>query len=199
MLVLPFLLSLPTCVADVGSPVKEAQLAVIAQAIEAATPRLEERAALITLAWFESRLCRAVHEGSKRGGLGEGLWQIEPGSNLRRPYSGLDVVATEHAAGQALALWRRSWCRGRGNAARFRVYAGLGCGPSSWTGAEPRAAFMGLVLAKLTERRPFSPCALAALPAPSPDGAYGTSAYLQLTPSATRYRNPGIWSGLLAA
>jgi len=162
MLVLPFLLSLPVCVADRGEPeLKRAQLETVAMAIEAVTPKPSERAALITIAWFESRLCRDVHAGSKRGGSGEGLWQIEPGSRLRRPYAGLDQEATEHAAGEALGLWRRSWCPGQGSAARFRVYAGLGCGPSSWTGAAPRAAFLGLVFAKLTERASFSPVRMA--------------------------------------
>lgn len=150
MLLLPFLLSLPVCVADRADlSSKRAQLETIAMAVEAATPRADERAALVTIAWFESRLCRAVHDGSKRGGLGEGLWQIEPGSRLRRPFSGLGQAETEHAASEALALWRRSWCRGQGTAARFRVYAGLGCGASSWAGAGPRAAFMGVVLWEL--------------------------------------------------
>lgn len=163
MLVLPFLLSLPTCVADVGSPVKEAQLAVIAQAIEAATPRLEERAALITIAWFESRLCLAVHSGARRGGDGEGLWQLEPGSRRERPFSGLGAAETEHAAGQALWLWRRSHCRGQGLPARFRVYAGLGCAPSSWAGAAPRARFMTWVSWELRKPDRWGSKALAQL------------------------------------
>jgi hypothetical protein len=172
MLVLPFLLSLPTCVADVGSPVKEAQLAVIAQAIEAATPRLEERAALITLAWFESRLCLAVHSGARLGGDGEGLWQLEPGSRRERPFSGLGAAETEHAAGQALWLWRRSHCRGQGLPARFRVYAGLGCAPSSWAGAAPRARFLAWVAAELRRPARWEGKALALMPqlAPDPSG-----------------------------
>lgn len=150
MLLLPLLLSLPVCVADRSEiELKKSQLETVAMAIEAVTPKAEERAALVTIAWFESRLCRAVHGGEKRGGLGEGLWQIEPGSRLRRPFSGLGQADTEHAASEALALWRRSWCRGQGTAARFRVYAGLGCGPSGWAGAEPRARFMGGVLRSL--------------------------------------------------
>lgn len=150
MSVLVFLMSLPVCVADRGDlELKALQLQTIAAAIELATPRADERAALVTLAWFESRLCRAVHAGSVRGGHGEGLWQLEPGSRRQRPFAGLGEAETEHAAGQALWLWQRSRCRGQGLPARFRVYAGLGCEPSRWKGAEPRARFMGYVLASL--------------------------------------------------
>lgn len=161
MLLLPLLLSLPVCVADRKEPeLKRAQLETVAMAIEAATPRVDERAALVTIAWFESRLCRAVHAGSKRGGSGLGLWQIEPGSNRHAPFAGLDEDATEHAAGEALWVWRHAGPCAVSLPARFRWYAGLGCRPSSWTGDGPRAAFMVKVLRKLNTPEP---CTLLAL------------------------------------
>lgn len=153
MLVLPVLLELPVCVADRGQPeAKAAQLHMVAGAIEEATADPSERAALITIAWFESRLCLRVHAGELRGGLGEGLWQLEPGSRRRPPFAGLGSSETAHAAGEALALWRLGRCAGRPLAARFRAYAGLGCGPRDWAGAEPRARFMRWTLGAL--RRP---------------------------------------------
>lgn len=155
MHVLAFLISLPVCVADRPYPeAKAAQLATIAEAIELATPEPEERAALVTIAWFESRLCLAVHAGGARGGSGEGLWQIEPGSRRQRPFAGLEAAATEHAAGQALWLWRHSAPGSTSLPARFRWYAGLGGRASSWTGAEPRAAFMWRTLAVLRKPEP---------------------------------------------
>lgn len=164
--VLAFLIALPVCVADRPHPeAKAAQLATIATAIELATPVPEERAALVTIAWFESRLCLAVHAGSVRGGSGEGLWQIEPGSRRTRPFAGLGGAATEHAAAEALWVWRHAGPCAVGLPARFRWYAGLGCRPSSWRGAEPRAAFMVRTLAYLRKPEPrWYGKALASLP-----------------------------------
>jgi hypothetical protein len=44
------------------------------------------------------------------------------------------------------------------------VYAGLGCGASSWAGAEPRARFMGVVLWELRKPERWQGRALASLP-----------------------------------
>jgi hypothetical protein len=153
MLLLPLLLSLPVCVYDrsVDPELKASQLMIVADAIEAVTDDPEEQAALVTIAWFESRLCLHVHSGAVRGGQGRGLWQIEPGSNRVPPFVGLGPDATEHAAGQALWLWKHARCGRRpGLAARFGAYAGLGCG-RLWAGAAPRARFMGWALSELAK------------------------------------------------
>lgn len=193
--VLAFLIALPVCVADRPHPeAKAAQLATIAAAIELATPEPEERAALVTIAWFESRLCLAVHAGRVRGGTAEGLWQIEPGSHRRRPYAGLSELATEHAAGEALWLWRHAGNCRSGLPARFRGYAGLGCGPSSWKGAAPRAAFMWRTLAYLRKPEPrwYGKALALAWPAPY----VGTD---QTLSESTTYHTIDTWCGLLAS
>ncbi len=128
MTVLALLLALPVCWADRAEPDRAERLATIAHAIEAAAPDRTTRARLIATAWSESRLCRAVHEGRRRGGPAAGLWQLEPGSHLHGPYAGLSTEATDAAARSAASLLSRSQQCGSGDAAVLTAYAGRPCG-----------------------------------------------------------------------
>lgn len=123
------LAGLPVCWQDRAEDPQQhaARFAWIADAVDAATPSLHERAALIAIGWHESRWCSAVHAGKRKGGHGAGLWQIEPGSNRPPPYAGLSWEATLNAAQQALWLWRHSWQCGPQIPARFTAYAGAPC------------------------------------------------------------------------
>jgi hypothetical protein len=126
--VLALLLALPTCWADRAEPGRVERLGTIAHAIEASTPSVTVRARLIATAYAESRFCRSVHAGTRKGGRGEGLWQIEPGSHRSRPYSGLTPGATDAAAASAAYLLEHSAQCGPGDAAVLTAYAGRPCG-----------------------------------------------------------------------
>jgi hypothetical protein len=132
--ILAILLSLPPCF---GEPSDVERMAIIASAIAAVSRNVEDAAGLLTIGTFESAWCRDVHSGARRGGAGEGLWQIEPGSRRQKPYSGVDLKSTCHAAGQALWLWRHSWQCGPASESRFKAYAGVACG-KPWAGAARR-------------------------------------------------------------
>lgn len=128
------ILSLGPCKRE---PLDAPRLALISQAIATVSANTDEAAALVTIGWHESNFCRDVHDGTRRGyPSGQGLWQIEAGSHRVPPFYGLSYEATEHAAGQALWLWRASAICGDARK-RFGLYAGLGC--RSWSGAIPRA------------------------------------------------------------
>lgn len=133
--VLRVLLSLPICAHEAPDP---RRLEVIATAIADVSRDGADAAALLTIGQSESAWCRTVHAGSRRGGAGLGLWQIEPGSHRVPPFAGLSIADTTHAAEQALWLWRHSFSCGSDTASRFRVYAGAGC-DSPWQGAAARS------------------------------------------------------------
>lgn len=122
--ILALLLALPPNWHDRAETGYADRQAVIAEAIAHASDSREDAAALVTLAQFESGRRRAVHSGEIRGGLGEGLWQLEPGSNRKPPFSGLSEWCTTHAAGEALWLWHHSGQCGSSPAAHFAAYAG---------------------------------------------------------------------------
>lgn len=133
--VLALILSLPTCYRETAQPDR---LAVVAESISEVSDTPAEAAALVTIAYHESVFCESVHAGKRKGGPGEGLWQIEPGSHRPRPYSGTSKAETKHAAGEALWLWRHTaGCATISK--RFGAYAGLGC--RTWPGATKRERF----------------------------------------------------------
>ena len=138
--ILSVLLQLPACYEDRFDSSYPERMATIAYSIASASSNYDDAAALVTIARFESGLCRVVHSGARRGGPGEGLWQLEPGSNRVRPFSGLSLESTEHAAGEALWLWRHSHQCGPSLESRFRGYGGRPC-TSKWDGASRRARF----------------------------------------------------------
>lgn len=118
-------------------PLDVPRLADIGRAIAAVSADRYDAGALITIAYYEASFCKDVQDGTRRGWpSGQGLWQLEAGSNRVPPFYGLSYEATEHAAGQALWLWRSSVACGDARK-RFGLYAGLGC--RSLSGATPRA------------------------------------------------------------
>lgn len=148
-LILNVLLRLPVCYQDRAEVGYLDRQHVIAQAISSVAETPLEAAALVTILRFESGGCFSVHAGHRKGGPGEGLWQLEPGSHRSRPFSGLSFEATSHAAGEALWLWRHSWHCGPSWQARFTAYAGLSdC--RVWTGATPRSKLLGWINHSLT-------------------------------------------------
>jgi hypothetical protein len=110
----------------------------VAVAIATVAETKDDAIGLITIGDAESKFCKRVHSGEVRGGPGEGIWQLEPGSHRKPPYSGLSADATIHAAGEALWLWRHSYSCGSSLTARFRVYGGVPC-EAAWAGAKKRA------------------------------------------------------------
>lgn len=155
--VLRVLLQLPVCWADRDEPPAEhaARFEVIATAIaRAAEPTrnpVDTAAMLIALGYRESRLCRAVHAGHRRGGVGEGLWQLEPGSRRVRPFSGLSLEATEHAAHQATWLITHSYSCGARPAQRFTLLAFGRCAPGSWPTQRERVQTYWWAVRELSE------------------------------------------------
>ena len=141
---LALLLSLPPCYAERNDPARVEHVTMIASAIDAAAPERErDRAALVTIAWFESALCWSVATGKVKGGDGAGPWQIEPGSHRPGPYVGDSLPALTHAARQAEWLWTHSWQCGPSARARFVAYAGLDCARGrQWLGAARREQFL---------------------------------------------------------
>ncbi len=144
--VLAVLLSLPQCY---GEPRDVPRLALIADAIAAVSDTRSDAAALLAIGTAESAWCESVHSGRKRGGLGEGLWQLEPGSHRAPPFAGLSLADTTHAAGEALWLWQHT-ARCIDTQARFGAYAGLGC--HRWAGARQRANLYVWALWRLSAR-----------------------------------------------
>lgn len=134
--VLRVLLALPVCYGEEPDPER---MVVIAESIAAVSTTRDDAAGLLAIGTAESAWCESVHAGRKRGGLGVGLWQLEPGSNRRPPFAGVSLDATTHAAGEALWLWRHT--------TRFGAYAGLGC--RSWSGARRRAGLYVWFLGRL--------------------------------------------------
>lgn len=147
---LALLLSLAPCWAERKDPARVEHVALIAEAVDSVTEDQRERAALVTIAKFESGLCWSVASGRVHGGDGEGPWQIEPGSRRQKPYSGTDLKSLSHAAGEALWLWRHSWQCGPALESRFRAYAGLPCS-STWSGAHARTGFLFFVSNRLQQ------------------------------------------------
>ena len=148
------LLSLNTCAREPHDAARGARVTTLAESIAEVSDSVDDEAGLVAIAVNESGLCANVHSGARKGGPGEGLWQIEPGSNRTGPFSGLDREATTHAASEALWLWRHT--RGcRGLAARFGAYAGLGC--RSWPGARARVGLYGFVTMRLNAIRNRDP------------------------------------------
>src|SRR4051812_43496546 len=102
--VLALIASITTCWAERDDPARLFHLAVQAEAIAAVADTPAEAAALVTIAKHEGDFCWSVATGARKGGPGEGPWQLEPGSHRTRPYSGFDVASLSHAAGEALWL-----------------------------------------------------------------------------------------------
>jgi hypothetical protein len=144
--IIALMLRLPHCASEPPDP---ARITMIAEAIADVSSTASAAAALITIGMHESGFCAAVHAGRRKGGAGEGLWQLEPGSRRQKPYSGTDLQSTRHAASEALWLWHHSYNCGAWPAARFRVYGGCPCG-KAWAGAARRARFYGWVLWSLS-------------------------------------------------
>lgn len=138
------MLALAPCYSERNDPHRVEHVSLLAEAIDSATSKQDERAALITIARFESGFCWAVASGRVKGGPGEGPWQLEPGSRRPRPYSGTTLPELKHAADQALWLWRHSFQCGPSLEARFRAYGGAPC-ESSWSGARARAGYFFFV------------------------------------------------------
>lgn len=142
--VLAVLLELTPCWADRHRPpAEEAQrLEVIATGVSVAsnetTRPIDTAAMLIALGYHESKLCHATHAGTVKGGDGEGLWQLEPGSRRVRPFSGLSLEATTHAATQAAWLVRHSYSCGTSPRARFTQIGFGSCPGRGWPTLEAR-------------------------------------------------------------
>ncbi len=106
---------------------KRAQLTIVADAIAAASPTVERAAELVAIGYQESRWCSAVGSGAKRGGYGEGYWQLEGAHHGPGARSGLEPEAVASAARLASAQLDVSGQCGGGPAARFTAYAGRPC------------------------------------------------------------------------
>lgn len=148
-LILPLLLKLPVCYADrdLVPEVKRAQLETVARAVATVAKNASEAALLVSVAWHESRLCLEAHRGGN--GPAYGLWQIEPASNLPRPYAGLSYPETESAARSALYHLRHSYQCGPSVGDRITAYAGRPCG-QVWPTLESRVRMYYWVRSKLT-------------------------------------------------
>lgn len=135
--VLAVILAQPVCWADRALPVevKRDQLGVIADAIAEASDTPERAALLITIGYHESRWCIRVHAGIKRGGAGEGLWQLEGAHHGDGSRSGLSRYETADAALLASAQLDRSYQCGSSPAAILTAYAGRPCWQSA---SDPR-------------------------------------------------------------
>jgi hypothetical protein len=139
-LILTILMQLPVCY---GETKDINRLEVISNAISCVSNDVNDVAALLTIGTFESSWCKSVGEGKRRGGKGIGYWQIEPGSNRTKPFAGLSLEDTTHAAGEALWIWHHSYQCGSAMNSRFTAYAGLKC--IKWSGAEKRTKFYNWV------------------------------------------------------
>jgi hypothetical protein len=146
--ILAALVMLPVCWDDRREEARSERLQDVATAIDVAASGDDGLAALlVTVGYHESRFCRSAHAGGRRG-RGEGIWQIEAGSRRQRPFSGLGLAATTHAAGEAAWLLRHSWQCGSGPAARLTAYAGRTCG-EDWPTLRERVATYWWALTRL--------------------------------------------------
>ena len=121
------------------NPLKRiARLRLVADAIDAATSKRGERAALVALGRYESHFARDVCEGVRLGDRGKayGCWQ----SHDKDRSGGVEAQAQ-----RAIRDLRRggNYCRARGHdywTGAFSIYAtGRQC---SWSEAETRVRFM---------------------------------------------------------
>lgn len=119
----------PRCWADrkVDPAVKTLQLNTIAVAIDTVAPTVERAAYLIDIGYQESRWCIDVGSGQRRGGRGEGYWQLEGSHHAAGARSGLSLEATTSQAALASAALRLSRQCGAGPAAVLTAYAGRPC------------------------------------------------------------------------
>lgn len=111
----------------VARETKAAQLATIAEAIAAASPTAERAAYLLAIGYAESRWCLAVGSGAKRGGSGEGYWQLEGAHHAAGARSGLSLEETGSAARLASYAVAHSQQCGGYPAAVLTAYAGRPC------------------------------------------------------------------------
>lgn len=127
--VLAVLSKQPRCWADrkVEPAAKALQLATIAAAISEASPTAERAAYLLDIGWHESRWCLDVGSGARRGGSGEGYWQLEGAHHGPGARSGLGLKATSSAALLASAQLQRSRQCGPDPADVLTAYAGRPC------------------------------------------------------------------------
>lgn len=156
--ILSVLLALPPCWQDRAEPDRGIRLSRIAVAVHGVSQSVDVRARLIAIGWYESRLCRTVHAGSKRGAHGAaGLWQIEHGSRRPGPYAGLSDAETAAAALTAAWLLEHAYVCGPTDADVLTAYAGAPCG-SSWPTLVERVRLVQWVRHRLT--RVPSPAAI---------------------------------------
>ena len=134
--ILQLLLSLPPCWVERADPDRIAHLTIEAQAIAAVSVTADDAAGLVAILEAESAGCWSVATGTRRGGEGQGPWQLEPNSNREPPFFGDTVEPLTHAAGEALWIWKKSRRCGKDLGARFGYYAGLGC--RAWSGSAKR-------------------------------------------------------------
>lgn len=146
--ILHILLQLPTCYKEERDL---NQLGLISAAISTVSNNNDDVAGLLTIGTFESAWCFSVGSGRVKGGSGTGYWQIEPGSHRIKPFAGITIEDTTHAAGEALWLWRHSHQCGSSLSNRFTAYAGLNKCPKNWSGAFKRAKFYGWVSMELAK------------------------------------------------
>lgn len=152
-LILSFLTSLPVCYADrhLDPRAKNAQLETIATALSQTAKDESEAALALSVAWHETRLCLEAHRGGKGvRGRGRGLFQIEPGSRLPRPYEGLSQEETTSASRSAISLLRRSYQCGPSVGDRLTAYAGRPCG-LTWPTLSSRVRFYYWAYSRLHE------------------------------------------------
>jgi hypothetical protein len=137
------LLSLPPTYGEKESDIaRESRLFHIASGITDASETEEEAAALITTAWYESRLSLNVHTSGPRqdvGGQSISLWSLHSSSlvpfNEWKTLGGIE--GTRQAAIVAGRLLRWARCRCGSWKGAFALYAtGRSC---RWSGAEVRA------------------------------------------------------------
>ena len=127
--VLAVLLRQPACWADRHAPpgAKATQLGYVARAIAEASPDLPTAAYLLDVGWHESKWCLDVHSGERRGGRGEGLWQLEGSHHAAGARSGLSLDETRSAAALAAFAIGHSFQCGHSPAAVLTGYAGRPC------------------------------------------------------------------------
>src|SRR5690606_38153628 len=139
---------MPRHVTDIDEPDEEpsARLAELAEAIDAATPDIRRRAALVTLVRFESHAARYVMEGrcadgpcaEREGdaGRGKGAWQRH--ADARHPEIPYSLAGR---AKIAVALWSYARRECGSDAGAFSLYgSGGSCDIKGWP--EERAAYM---------------------------------------------------------
>ncbi len=140
----------PACWRDRNVPpeLQYEQYAAIATAIAAASSTPEQAAYLLSIGWHESRWCLDVGSGARRGGDGEGYWQLEGRGHAAGARSGLSVDATKSAALLASAAVQRSYQCGSTPSQVLTSYAGRPCWQAeAWEHPpddHPRSCHVGL-------------------------------------------------------